>query len=236
MRTKSTNYFLRKAGVLLICLLAMVSCSKEDTPGVNVPKLSYPETTIDVDFNREGSITPDNLNWSGEVGTIQMMTPVSGVKVDTKTAVITWDKDLPLGESEIRIAAANSAGTKNSVIKLSHLLQGTFIGSIENENSDPIAFEFKEDGMLESTFSLLPLSGTWAMDYDVSRLTGNASGVLGGSLGSTIVHIEIDGEIIYRQSDLEIEGEQLPFVIGYLWEISNPGEKVLFQAFLEPTN
>jgi len=209
-------------------MLLFLSC-KDDDPTINPPILSYAESAIEVDFNNKGSIMPNIFNWEGETGTIQLMNSVSGVDIDQNTGELSWDINLPLGESEIDIMVSNSAGNATFNITINHLFHGTFAGTIDNRNADPIAMKINKDGTLKSALSFAILTGNWALDYNVSRLTANASGSI---IGTETIKFEIDSEVIYKESDLKTDGESIPFIIGWFWFTSDPKVKTIFKAAL----
>ena len=72
------------------------------------------------------------------MGSFSLKVPYKGVSVDANTGVVSWTKDLPLGQTIVVVIAQNSAGQSEAVIILDHVLEGTYKGGYNYDVTSPI--------------------------------------------------------------------------------------------------
>ncbi|WP_103069161.1 hypothetical protein [Aquimarina sediminis] len=139
-------------GVFLI--LIMYACNNDDDANdllviddnSNSLMITYEKERIEITFLEIGETESPTVNWSEEKGSFSAtsLTTVGGddlvgkaVFIDEETGVLTWDRSLPLGESEIFVTASNSSETATTTLAIKNtFVKGFFVGGFNNDTSD----------------------------------------------------------------------------------------------------
>ncbi len=163
--------------ILLIFTIGACSNDDDTITGISV---TYAETKIENTFFEEGVTSPPVVDWKGEEGTFSSSSEIvaSGdVKIDENTGVISWNRNMPLGEVEIDIEVANS--TYKTMVKIiinTVFKEGVFVGGYNNDTSNEPDYSninidyyihFFDDGTLTLSKPNYPSFsgiGTWQSD------------------------------------------------------------------------
>ncbi|WP_299435723.1 hypothetical protein [uncultured Aquimarina sp.] len=166
---------IRYIGVLVFFVIIHACTSDDDSNGL---RIEYENSFIETLFLEAGETAPPVVNWSGEKGTFSATTlPITApddlfnrnLSIDEETGALSWDRSIPLGETEVFITASNSLeSTTISVTINNTFIEGLFVGGFNNDTSDePNFFTIEND-----TFLILSKDGTAALsstsDSDVS--------------------------------------------------------------------
>ncbi|MCX7550662.1 Ig domain-containing protein [Xanthomarina sp. F2636L] len=214
------NIFKVNKMILVLLLTLTMSCSNDDdSPEATSPSVSYNTATINATFFQDGNTNAPTVNWNGNQGTFSLVNSMDGLSINTTTGVISWTKTLAAGEHEIQVVANNSAGQTTSYFTLKNLLQGEFIGVIDQ--SAYFAIEFFTDGTIEIKASNPPepaYYGTWVLTDD--EILANLTLVevpteqysLRGNLLQTNTSATYSGSIFWEHN-AHPDNEQFPFVV-----------------------
>ncbi|MCP4120384.1 MAG: hypothetical protein GY751_01375 [Bacteroidetes bacterium] len=196
---------MKKMLILLLAILFVLPGCDDDT--FKGPfDFTYSFNSYSIGFYNSGMTGVAQIDWNGETGTFGLSQSYAGVSVDNTNGMVSWNGDLPIGTTSVRIIATNSDGFATKDIELDHPFSGEFIGSY---NYDPMSttvigdnftLDFKVDGTLLVKDFTTDGSGTWEF---VS--TNTISGAYDYGYGP----IYITGTIVYSES-------QTPYVEG-LW-------------------
>ena len=162
---------------LFLCttLVAIVQCSKDNTPEETTPTitLNYSSTSFTVDFRSEGNIPAPTVDWEGEKGTFAFMDNIDGLELDPDTGAISWKRNLAAGEQQVIVIAQNSLASVEVTLALESRLGGSFWSGGHNHDSmsDEIDYNRQfwlfEDGTLEVEIIGMADSkgvGVWSLD------------------------------------------------------------------------
>lgn len=151
--------------ILMLLLTVIMSCSSDDdSPQITSPSVSYNTSTINATFFHDGNTNAPTVNWNGNQGTFSLANSIPGLSIDATTGVVSWTKIFAPGEHEVQVVASNSAGQTTSYFTVKNLLQGEFIGVLD-ESTDFI-IEFFTDGIIEIKHFSPPEDayyGTWKL-------------------------------------------------------------------------
>ncbi len=158
---------------LLVLLFTTISCSTDDDDGeevqnISTPTISYASTTIEAEFSTPGNSSAPTVNWNGEQGSFSLVNTVPGVNINSTTGVVSWNRLLPLGTTNLQLIASNSAGQTGVNLTINTPLRGVFTGTYDN--SVFFQFEFMTDGtaIVNANSSSSPdvASGTYTISND----------------------------------------------------------------------
>ncbi|RMA57176.1 hypothetical protein [Ulvibacter antarcticus] len=192
---------------VLVMSLMIFSCSKNDDTVVEdqqqeagVPSdLNYSQAQIDVAFYTTGSTSIPSVNWNGEQGTFSLDSTIDGLTINSQSGVLSWNKNLPLGENYVTVKALNSKGWGNTHIILNNRFQGHFIGGYNNDpNSTVITtggakLTFNADGTMTCEISGTVGIGSWI------SISGEYISVTFQLSGSGVAY-KYDAQVIYSES------------------------------------
>lgn len=188
----------------LLFLVIINSCNNDDD--INGLRIAYEENFIEVSFLEAGETTVPAVNWSGERGTFSATTlPDTApddlfnrntLSIDEETGVLSWDRSIPLGETEVFIIASNSIESATITVTIKNsFVEGLFYGGFNNDVTDHSNESFESGNSInftkEGTAGLLGVSdgdifsmeGTWAIDGAIMTVNfDNNNRVLKGYL------------------------------------------------------
>ncbi|WP_461532895.1 hypothetical protein [Sinomicrobium sp.] len=166
------------ATVFFSVLIVSCSGSDGDGDGYGAPTLEA-IAEIDAMYFKEGSTTTPTIDWNGQQGTFALTgTPVQGLSIDKNTGVLSWGKDLPIGEHIVEITATNSVGNSSRSTVINNPFQGSFKGfyqystaSVGGGPTYEVNISFTPDGKTTGRIELssgtrLPFDGIWELTDD----------------------------------------------------------------------
>ena len=184
--------------VIVITAVLFASCSdKEEAPAPGRPKLNYDQTELTVPFFNEKDSGLPTLQWNGEIGNISLSNYISGITLNENNGVLSINKFLPLGTSNITVVATNSVGQSAVTFEIHNEFQGGFDGGYnnnpasENVNSD-LNLIFEADGSTTISTPHNSASGTWTRDGDMITAVY--------SLDSAPHFLTFEGKLTYNSS------------------------------------
>ena len=167
--------------------------------------LKYSKTNFEIGFYETGQSGVAQVSWNGNTGTFGIAESVPGVSVDPTTGVISWDGDLPLGISYVRVIASNANGNVEKEVTLEHKFSGSFTGGYNfNPNSGAdlntgFNLTFMEDGTMTASDNGAPATGTYIIN-DNNHLE---------------VTYSYDGtSLLYLDADLHYSKDKTPEIEG----------------------
>jgi len=156
-------------GILSLLLpLALVGpgCDALEELSDGAPTVSYPETTIDAEFYREGSSSAPSIDWNGAQGTISLGTDVEGLDVNSTTGRLTWTKLLPPGTHDVEVVVSNAGGQVVVPLTIENPLSGSFEGTYSGGSY--FALDVEGDGTVavraNSESDPTRGEGTWSVE------------------------------------------------------------------------
>ncbi|NAS11867.1 hypothetical protein [Poritiphilus flavus] len=185
----------------LLLLVIFCSCSKSDDSNVSPPQFDY--ENLSAIFYVEGNSAPPVVDWHGDIGQFGLQGSNQGVDINPQTGVISWDKTLPLGVSEIQVIAFNNGGISSKMISIENMFEGNFSGSSTLElTTRDLDLNFSQNGSgLLISYGLVTreVPGTWNMEENqVSGEYPNPDEML---------TYWIEGELIDSKVGPKIEGK-----------------------------
>ncbi|WP_299259317.1 hypothetical protein [uncultured Aquimarina sp.] len=173
-------------GALLLFLIINACNNDDDTNGL---RIVYEENFIETFFLEAGETLPPAVNWSGERGIFSATTLPntapddlfnrSNLSIDEQTGVLSWDRSIPLGETEIFITASNSIESTTVIVTIKNtFIEGLFYGGFNNDVNDNSNASFDSGSInftKEGTAGLLGINdgdifsmeGTWTIDESI---------------------------------------------------------------------
>jgi len=154
-----------KTIILVLTFLTFTFCSSDDD--ILAPSVTYSTTVFDATFFQKGNSDAPNLDWNGDQGSFSLVTPMSGLKVDSTTGALHWTEELPIGSHAIQVLATNSAGQTSSNVTINNPFQGNFRGTLELNSKDTaiLELEFYADNTfiygINTGTELQTGTGTW---------------------------------------------------------------------------
>jgi len=154
---------------ILIVSVFISSCTDLDDT-LEAPSDFYYIGSLPIPFYSNGNSDLPSINWGSEVGIFNLNDSYIGVGVNTQTGILSWNENLPIGESIIYVTATNSAGAAIAMVTFLHQFSGQFNGGY---NSDPSATSvtasnlnilFNVDGTMSITDEGNTVNGTWNLD------------------------------------------------------------------------
>lgn len=162
--------------VAILSIFIFTSCSKDDSADVQEPQppqsgspinFSYNTPQVDIAFYSAGSISAPNVDWNGETGTFSLQGTYQGVTINSTTGILSFNKELPLGETVVNVKAENSHGFTTAQVELKHSFEGNFAGGWNNDPTSPVLtnfgllMNFNADGTMTVNASGDIGSGSW---------------------------------------------------------------------------
>ncbi|WP_299314290.1 hypothetical protein [uncultured Aquimarina sp.] len=173
-------------GVLLFFVI-INACNNDDDS--NDLRIVYEENFIETLFLETGETEPPVVNWSGERGIFSATTLPNtapddlfnrnNLSIDEQTGVLSWDRSIPLGETEIFITASNSIESTTVIVTIKNtFIEGLFYGGFNNDVNDNSNASFDSGSInftKEGTAGLLGINdgdifsmeGTWTIDESI---------------------------------------------------------------------
>ncbi|WP_108804674.1 hypothetical protein [Aquimarina sp. Aq107] len=190
-------------GALFFIIIINACNNDDDNNGLRVV---YEESFIETSFLEAGETLPPAVNWSEERGTFSATTlPNTApddlfnrntLSIDEETGVLSWDRSIPLGETEVFITASNSIESTTVTVTIKNtFIEGLFYGGFNNDVTDNSNESFGSGSSInftkEGTAGLLGISdgdifsmeGTWIIDGSIMTVNfDNNNRVLKGYL------------------------------------------------------
>jgi hypothetical protein len=152
--------------LLLLVSVLFNSCTDVDDL-IDPPSDFYYTGSLPIPFYTHGNSDVPNINWGNEVGFFNLNATYPGVGVDTQTGILSWNENLPLGESTVQVTATNSGGAAIATVLFLHQFSGQFNGGYNtNPNSTIVTTTnlnilFNVNGTMIVTDSGTTVNGTW---------------------------------------------------------------------------
>ncbi|WP_299435720.1 hypothetical protein [uncultured Aquimarina sp.] len=180
----------------LLFFIIIHACNNDDDS--NDLRIVYENNFIETLFLEAGETAPPVVNWSGEKGTFSATTlPITApddlfnrnLSIDEETGVLSWDRSIPLGETEVFITASNSLeSTTISVTINNTFIEGLFYGGFNDDISDNPdtsmidsnnSISFTKEGTVgllgTSDGDIISMDGTWTIDESLITINFNAN-------------------------------------------------------------
>lgn len=144
-----------KPPLFIIILAIFAQCSKDGESVKDPIVMDYPSNIFQVEFRSEGSTSSPTVDWSGEKGSFAFKFDVDGLKINSKTGEISWERNLAIGEHEVIVVGQNSKDKVEKTLVFENLLKDSFWSGGQNNDfsSDGIILNRQlwlfEDGTLE---------------------------------------------------------------------------------------
>ncbi|TSE09370.1 hypothetical protein [Aquimarina algiphila] len=185
--------------LVMFGLLFILSCkSDDDSSGLNTLDIAYEQNFIETSFLEAGETAPPLVNWSGEKVTFSATTLPNtapddlfniNMSIDEETGVLSWDRSIPLGKTDIFITASNALESTTVLVTINNtFVEGLFYGGFNDDISDePNTSTTTSDGSLalskEGTAGLLissdgdiiSIDGTWTIDESLITINFNTN-------------------------------------------------------------
>ncbi|WP_461532896.1 hypothetical protein [Sinomicrobium sp.] len=170
----TATYKLLSLLVAVLFSVLIFSCS-DDGDQAGSPVLED-MAQIEAVLLTEGNSATPKVVWNGDQGTFALTSPpVQGLSIDENTGVLSWGKDLPMGEHAVEITATNKEGSSSVSTVINNPFQGKFSGLWDGSDdgeleSSPleIEMEFSPDGSIGGSimdrFGEYNISGNWELD------------------------------------------------------------------------
>ncbi len=183
---------MKRTKILLLTLLtiAFTACSNDDdTPS---PSISYESNTYEVTFYTEGNTeVPAIQDLNGDV--TYSFDPVvisTEYAIDPASGVVSWEKSLPLDNTELTVVATDADGLQASTqITLSNNLGSsteTFVGTYHTADTNDITVDFNPAPDFDITNGLLSIDDTESFSWE---RTGNTVTIIFTDLGDGLEYI-----------------------------------------------
>jgi len=216
---------IRYIGALLF-LVIINACNSDDNSNNII--IEYQENFIETSFLEEAETSPPTINMLEKNGTFSATTLPSSdeidlignsIFIDPETGVLNWNEFLPLGETNIFVAASNEFGTGTVTITINNVFKGRssfFTGGFNNDTSDEpflsniddnVLLKLRDDGavtLLSELDSTVIGDGNWKAD--------------GASIMVKYTHRDYPGEnlVMIGHLSTRINGDP-PIVFSGLW-------------------
>lgn len=200
---------------VILTLMFTTSCSKNDDTVVvqeqqqqagEPSDLVYNDPQTEVAFYSTGSTAAPNVNWNGETGSFMSNGSYDGITINSNTGVISWNKNLPLGENYISVRATNSKGSSVTQVILNNQFQGNFIGGYNYDPTSTIltdyglTMNFASDETMLCVINGSTGAGSW------NTISGSYISVNFILAGDPVTY-KFEGEVVYSNSIL-------PYIAG----------------------
>jgi len=202
---KSNKIMKLKTLILLTIVLALFSCTNDESSEIVNPKISFSNNNQVTSFYTEGSFEKPSIDWGGETGTLNLGALITGVSLDASSGIISWTKELSLGEHTIEITATNSAGESKAALVLTNNFEGDFTGGYNKDPnsttlSDDFIINFNSDGTMQAEDVVVSsiATGTWTRNNDIITIEYTFNGTS---------FLSIVFELVYNESGAYLEGQ-----------------------------
>lgn len=216
---------MKKYLVLILVSISFFYACNDDPVAITPEGFSYTNAIVDVDFYESGQTGVPLITWNGSLGNFGFASAYDGLAINSTTGVISWNGDLPLGETDVTVIATNANGTISTTLTINHIFSASFTGSYNfdpndtNVSGDNYKLIFNTDGTITAIDFTSNASGTYTIDDDNKIL---ASYSYDGS-----------SSIIYLDADLTYSDAQTPYVDGLWGSVENNPNSGYFKVELD---